>query len=209
MRDLEHKPERVRGAASWLAYWPAGMAALLVVTALCGLALTILLGYWAVEQSGLHQDLGFAPPPAASPLLGFVLQFTPLPIGSVSVGLLLTGLLCALVRALTRSRVQALEIAQRMTRDLRESEAEARKLALVARHTDNAVIITDAVRRIEWVNEGFSRITGYQLAEVQGLAPGKLLQGPETDPAAVELMRRRLNDGLGFRVEIQNYSKDG
>ena len=44
---------------------------------------------------------------------------------------------------------------------LAEKTAEAEKLALVARYTDNAVIITDADARIEWVNEGFTRITGY------------------------------------------------
>ena len=94
-------------------------------------------------------------------------------------------------------------------RELRRSEAEAKKLALVAAHTDNAVIITDAKRRIEWVNAGFTRITGYEPSEVVGKTPGSFLQGPETDPETVAFIRDRLNAGEAFRAEIVNYGKGG
>ena len=57
------------------------------------------------------------------------------------------------------------EIQERMQieRELRRSEAEARKLAMIASRTDNAVILTDPEGHIEWVNDGFTRITGYEL----------------------------------------------
>ena len=55
---------------------------------------------------------------------------------------------------------------------LRESTAEARKLALVASRTDNAVLIVDVLApdklRIAWVNESFTRRTGYTLEEARG-----------------------------------------
>jgi PAS domain S-box-containing protein len=54
--------------------------------------------------------------------------YAALPLGAFSVGLLLTALLCALVRTLGRSRSDALELAERMTVDLRASEAEAKRL---------------------------------------------------------------------------------
>ena len=92
---------------------------------------------------------------------------------------------------------------------IRTQEAESRKLALIASRTDNAVILTDAQARIEWVNEGFERITGFTLEEVKGQVPGHLLQGPDTDPTTIEYMRRRLADGEGFNVELVNYSKYG
>ncbi len=62
------------------------------------------------------------------------------------------------------------EIAERQRAEeaLRKSESTARKLALVASRTDNAVIITDADVCIEWVNDGFTRITGYVLEEALG-----------------------------------------
>jgi len=92
---------------------------------------------------------------------------------------------------------------------LRQSRAEAGRLALVAARTDNAVILTDTQRRIEWVNEGFTRLTGYALSEVRGRVPGRILQGPETDPGAVEYMRRQLDGGAGFQCEVVNRRKDG
>jgi PAS domain S-box-containing protein len=92
---------------------------------------------------------------------------------------------------------------------LRAQELESRKLALVASHTANAVIVTDAAGRIDWVNDGFSRLTGYTLEEVRGQSPGRILQGPGTDRATVEQMRDCLKRGEGFEVEVLNYDKGG
>jgi len=47
-----------------------------------------------------------------------------------------------------------------------EREAEAQKLAMVARPTDNAVIVADASGCIEWVNHAFVTLTGWTLEEV-------------------------------------------
>ncbi len=91
----------------------------------------------------------------------------------------------------------------------KKMEADLSRLALIAACTANSVVITDAAGRIEWVNEGFTRVSGYLLAESIGRKPGDLLQGPETDPAVVAHMRFQLALGLGFNVEILNYSKNG
>ncbi|MGZ3434043.1 MAG: PAS domain S-box protein, partial [Isosphaeraceae bacterium] len=103
------------------------------------------------------------------------------------------------------------EIAERQRAEeaLRKSESTARKLALAASRTDNAVIITDAEVRIEWVNEGFTRMTGYSSEEVLGRKPGAFLQGPESDPATIALMRERNKAGVGFQSEVLNYDKWG
>ncbi len=92
---------------------------------------------------------------------------------------------------------------------LRDQDAEQRKLALIAALTTNAVVLTDARGRIEWVNDGFTRLTGYSLAEVRAQTPGSLLQAPETNAATVELMRRSVREGVGFSVEILNQSRLG
>jgi PAS domain S-box-containing protein len=92
---------------------------------------------------------------------------------------------------------------------LSAQEAEQRKLALVAARTDNAVVVTDAKGYVEWVNEGFTRTTGYTLAEVRGQKPGSLLQGPETDPRTIAFIRESLRRGEGFSTEILNYRRDG
>ena len=98
---------------------------------------------------------------------------------------------------------------QRAQDQLRQQEAEARKLALIAARTDNAVVLTDAHGRVEWVNEGFVRLTGYTLDEMRGHKPGPMLRGPETDPAMVRHTREQLAQSRGFSVELVNYSKTG
>jgi PAS domain S-box-containing protein len=108
-----------------------------------------------------------------------------------------------------REFLREVEDRRRAEEALQRSEALARKLALVASRTNNAVIITDSQVRIEWVNEGFTRITGYTLDEVTGRRPGAFLQGPETEPAAIRLMRERVHAGQGFQIEILNYAKCG
>ena len=104
--------------------------------------------------------------------------------------------------------LQAQRIAEDRALDV-VRQREMRKLALVADRTTNAVIITDADQRIEWVNGGFERLTGYSLAEARGRKPGDLLQGPGTDPETVRQMSRQLAAREPVSAEILNYGKDG
>ena len=92
---------------------------------------------------------------------------------------------------------------------LRASERESRKLAMIVSRTDNAVILTDTLGRVEWINEGFSRLTGYSLDEMLGRKPGELLQGPETDRSTVAYIRDKLCQKRGFKTEMVNYAKTG
>lgn len=72
-----------------------------------------------------------------------------------------------------------------------------------------AVILTDAERRILWVNQDFETITGYQLQEVVGKSPGSILQGPSTEPEAIQRIRKGLASGNSFKETITNYRKNG
>jgi len=92
---------------------------------------------------------------------------------------------------------------------LRESQAEARKLSLVASKTDNLVMIGSANGRIEWVNSAFCRVMEYALEEVVGRDPAQLLGGPETDPAVAAHIRTEIARGQGVNAEIVQYSKSG
>ena len=82
-------------------------------------------------------------------------------------------------------------------------------LATVADKTFEAVIITDRDGKIEWINNGFTNITGYSLLEVKGKKPGEILQGPETDRTTVSKIREKLKEKKIFKEEILNYHKDG
>ncbi len=82
-------------------------------------------------------------------------------------------------------------------------------LSLVARNTVNAVIITDKENRITWVNEGFTKITGYSAKDAIGRKPGNLLQGRRTNARKVQFMAEKTRRGEAFECEILNYKKDG
>lgn len=90
---------------------------------------------------------------------------------------------------------------------LRRSEEESRKLSIVASRTSNAVVITDESGLIEWVNEGFTRLTEYRAQEVIGKKPGSFLQGPATDMNTVAQIRHAIKLEKGFKGEILNYTK--
>jgi len=93
--------------------------------------------------------------------------------------------------------------------ELSRRREESKRLALVAENTTNAVIITSANGIIEWVNAGFTRLTGFTLKETAGRRPGTFLQGEKTDPAVVQRMQEAVSAGQGFSETIINYSKDG
>jgi methyl-accepting chemotaxis protein len=85
----------------------------------------------------------------------------------------------------------------------------AETLSLVANETDNSVVITDARGRIEYINPGFTKLTGYSFADALGKKPGEILQGKHTDPNTVNEIRQKLNAKQPFYAEILNYDKNG
>ena len=89
------------------------------------------------------------------------------------------------------------------------AQSELAKLSLVASNTDNLVIITDAEGRTEWVNQAFTRRTGFTNEEAFGRKPGSFLQGPQTDPAAAAHLRQGVREGRSTQCEILNYTKAG
>ncbi|NET74458.1 MAG: PAS domain-containing protein [Sphaerospermopsis sp. SIO1G2] len=82
------------------------------------------------------------------------------------------------------------------------------------RYTRDAVVICEAARcethghRIVFVNQAFTDMTGYSLADVLGKSPA-ILQGPDTDPETKEQMTRQLDAWEEVRCEVFNYKKDG
>jgi PAS domain S-box-containing protein len=68
-----------------------------------------------------------------------------------------------------------------------------------ARLPDNPVIYS---------NEGFERLTGYSMHEVVG-RNCRFLQGPGSDPDAIDEIRRAIREGRACTVELLNYRKDG
>ncbi len=118
--------------------------------------------------------------------------------------------ICALVQLkdVTDLMLQ-IEKFKEVSKKQKASERDLSRLALVAQHTENAVVITDPNGYLEWVNAAFTEITGYTLEEVLGKTPGHILQGPETDPETVIQVREAIANQEAIKVEILNYSKSG
>lgn len=62
--------------------------------------------------------------------------------------------------------LQKSEELKQTTEQLAETNTELEKLSVVARETDNAVIIMDALGYFEWVNESFTKMFGYTLDQL-------------------------------------------
>ena len=104
-----------------------------------------------------------------------------------------------------------------MFRDLTEPTQTNERLRLlesVVVNANDAVLITEAEPvdlpgpRILYVNEAFTRMTGYTQDEVVGRTP-RLLQGPGTDRAALDKIRQALKRWKSVRVELVNHHRDG
>ena len=93
--------------------------------------------------------------------------------------------------------------------ELSEQQMEAKRLALVAENANDSVMLMDRNGRITWVNDSFTRLTGYSFDEALGQLPGDLLNSGRTDPAAIRLLQDSVRDARPVRVEICNRRKDG
>jgi PAS domain S-box-containing protein len=92
---------------------------------------------------------------------------------------------------------------------LAKSKDEIKRLALVAHNTTNSVMITDADENITWVNEGYTRISGYTLEEVRGKKIGYSLIGSDVDDTMHQHIRSALAQKRPYKEEFQSYTKSG
>jgi len=62
---------------------------------------------------------------------------------------------------------------------------------------------------VSWVNDSFSAMCGYSLQELQGKKLGPILQGKQTDPAAVGRIREAVANREPVTEALVNYHKNG
>jgi PAS domain S-box-containing protein len=78
------------------------------------------------------------------------------------------------------------------------------------KHTCSGIVITDPNQPgnpIVFSNPAFENMTGYTYEELKGKNP-KILQGPETDPASIAVLRNAIKERKTCRVILKNYRKD-
>tara|TARA_B110000014_G_C20090832_1_gene571047 strand:+ start:406 stop:825 length:420 start_codon:yes stop_codon:yes gene_type:complete len=76
---------------------------------------------------------------------------------------------------------------------------------------EQSVVITDPSQPdnpMIFISDEFEEQTGYSPAESLG-KNCRFLQGPETDPEAIEAIRRALAEKDELTIDILNYAKDG
>jgi PAS domain S-box-containing protein len=105
--------------------------------------------------------------------------------------------------------VQNINARKRADEALRASQAETRKLSLVASKTDNAVLIADASGLIEWTNESFLRLTGRTPAEVAHCPLLDHLVSPGEDPATHARIAAALAAGESVATDAIQLAADG
>jgi diguanylate cyclase (GGDEF)-like protein/PAS domain S-box-containing protein len=92
--------------------------------------------------------------------------------------------------------------------DQKMAQDQLRKLTLAVEQSSNSIVITDLSGQIEWVNSGFTRVTGYTLNEVKGKNP-RILQSGKTPAKTYEAMWAALSRGEEWRGELTNRRKNG
>lgn len=137
-------------------------------------------------------------------------QATSLPVLIIIAGLLVAVTLGTVTWSLVETRSRALLLAEQMTLDLRAREAEVRKLAMVASRTDHAVFICDWERKIEWINAGFTKLTGMTLEDVGGQRVSQVLLDSQIDPEFLADCRTKLLQGetVNLELKIRTKTKD-
>jgi len=100
---------------------------------------------------------------------------------------------------------------------IKRKKTEKRLLLLESAvvHANDAIIILEAKpssdrrgRQIIYVNEAFTRMTGYTFEEATSRTL-RIFRGPRTELAKLDKIRRALENFEPVRVELINYRKDG
>ncbi len=90
---------------------------------------------------------------------------------------------------------------------IKKNQYEMKLLSLVASQIHNSVLITDLDGKIEWVNEGFERMTGFSAREVRGMRPWWILKGPLSDEKLLGQVVLDVVQHKSIDIEIIIYNK--
>ena len=96
------------------------------------------------------------------------------------------------------------------SRDITEkklADDELIKLSIIAKETTNGVMLTDKDQNIVWVNDAFTKIFGYTLAEAKGKNPLKFLHGFHPDVDVENYIQEQIAKKKPFWFELQHYTK--
>ena len=96
----------------------------------------------------------------------------------------------------------------------KEEEQQLKLLESVITNTSDAVLITDVNYtkddnyKIIYINEAFTKMTGYNREEVIGKNPN-FFQGPKTDRNELKRLKKSIEKWESCEIEVINYKKNG
>jgi diguanylate cyclase (GGDEF)-like protein/PAS domain S-box-containing protein len=111
-------------------------------------------------------------------------------------------------KATARGRTPQFAVISRDVTDRMKSEQALRTLSMAVLQSPQSIIITDRHACIEFVNEAFTRVSGYTAAEVIGRNLRRLKPG-RTPSTTFRAMWAQLAQGNAWRGEWINLAKDG
>ncbi|QEM04261.1 PAS domain S-box protein [Mucilaginibacter rubeus] len=89
---------------------------------------------------------------------------------------------------------------------LKRSTQENKRLARIIKQVNNMVLITDDLRRVQWVNNAFVELTGYAMEEVVNKMPGDFLTDP--DNPVIQTLIRKQQAREAFGIDTIIYTKN-
>ena len=127
----------------------------------------------------------------------------------VAAGLSFTLALSGFVWSLTTTGARAKRLAEKMTESLRIQERENAMLAMIARQTQNAVIVLDGDRVIEWTNAAFKAIVGTKADQAIGTHFRLFLASLGGEPEIIAEISESLKEAVPFGCDIRISGADG
>ncbi len=175
-----------------------------------GMAIVVMLLWQALlvhHQLEIERVVEMQSAGARSHLIDSLELRSLLPTLTLIVGLVMSLMLAILVHLLQQTRVANVRLRAEVE-ERRQAEKELRQLGRAIEQSSEAICITDAEARMQYVNPAFEEMTGYRREEVIGRNP-RILKSGKHDAAFYRDLWGTLAGGRDWTGRLINRRKDG
>ena len=90
---------------------------------------------------------------------------------------------------------------------IKSSQKELERLSLIASKTSNAVVILDAACRVDWINTGFTIMTGYRMDEIKNTPVEEYLISGKSEISDPKYLSIKLSEHHSINEELRLKTK--